>query len=100
MLSKKNLKQGLARQLYQAKSTELDDILDAINQEGDGEDAMISYSDFLAAAADKKKLLSKENLKIAFNFFDQDGNGIVTRSEMRNVLNASGRYYDDAEVWS
>jgi Ca2+-binding EF-hand superfamily protein len=59
---------------------------------------MISYSDFLAAAADKKQLLSKENLRNTFRFFDVDRNGVVTKEEMKKVLNASGRHSDD-DIW-
>jgi calcium-dependent protein kinase len=46
----------------------------------------IDYSEFLAAAMDKKKLLSEEKLKATFNAFDRDNNGKITAQELKYVL--------------
>lgn len=46
----------------------------------------IDYSEFIVALMDKKKMLSKENLKQAFDLFDKDGNGTLTTDEIRSIL--------------
>ena len=46
----------------------------------------IDYSEFLAAAMDKKKLLSSERLDAAFQAFDRDSNGKITAQELKYLL--------------
>lgn len=46
----------------------------------------IDYSEFIVALMDKKKMLSKENLKQAFDLFDKDGNGTLTTDEIKSIL--------------
>jgi calcium-dependent protein kinase len=58
----------------------------------------IDYSEFLAAAMDRKKLLSEEKLEAAFKAFDKDGNGKITAQELKNVLEANIKY--DISVFS
>ena len=45
----------------------------------------------------KSKLLSKNNLKQAFQAFDKDGGGTISIDELKVVLNASGA---TDEVWA
>ena len=46
---------------------------------------------------DKKKLLSKNNLKHAFHAFDKDNSGTISIDELKVVLNAAGA---TEEVWA
>jgi len=46
----------------------------------------IDYSEFVQAAMDKSKLLSKKNLAAAFRKFDTDGSGTLSLSELQEVL--------------
>lgn len=46
----------------------------------------IEYSEFVIAAMNEKELLSNEKLRHAFNMFDVDGSGYVTRDELVEVL--------------
>jgi calcium-dependent protein kinase len=57
-----------------------------VDIDGNGE---IDYTEFLAASADMQFLLSRENLRNTFNFFDKDRSGQISISELRNALNLS-----------
>lgn len=46
----------------------------------------IEYSEFVMATMNEKDLLSNEKLKHAFNMFDVDRSGFVTRDELVEVL--------------
>jgi calcium-dependent protein kinase len=49
----------------------------------------IDYSEFIAAAMDKKKLLSEEKLEATFKAFDRDHNGKITAQELKYFLESS-----------
>lgn len=49
----------------------------------------IDYSEFLAAAIDRNKLLTQERLEAAFEAFDRDGNGKITAEELKYMLQSS-----------
>jgi calcium-dependent protein kinase len=46
----------------------------------------IDYTEFIRAAMNKSKMLTEKNLKAAFNFFDQDHNGYITKDEIKSVF--------------
>lgn len=49
----------------------------------------IDFTEFLTAAFDKRKLLSEENLKRAFDFFDKDCSGFISKDEIMAALGSS-----------
>ena len=49
----------------------------------------IDYSEFIAAAMDKKKLLSEEKLEATFKAFDRDHNGKITAQELKYFLESN-----------
>jgi calcium-dependent protein kinase len=57
----------------------------------------VDYTEFIAAAMNKQKLLSKKNLISAFNAFDKDGSGSITADEIRDVLGEINPELD--QVW-
>jgi calcium-dependent protein kinase len=59
---------------------------------------VIDYSEFLVAAADKEQLLNKSNLMLAFQLMDADGNGSISRQELRNVFETSEK--KDEQLWN
>ncbi|CAE7197445.1 CPK2 [Symbiodinium natans] len=61
----------------------------------DGNDT-IEYTEFLAAALDKKKVLKEDVVWEAFKIFDADGSGTVTKAELCKLL-TSGRTSDKSK---
>lgn len=57
----------------------------------DGNDT-IEYTEFIAAAIDKRKMIKEEAVWEAFKIFDQDGSGTVTKKELLKIL--TGRTSD------
>ena len=53
-----------------------EEIMNALDKNCNG---VIDYSEFLVAAANKELLLSTGNLKMAFDMFDKDSNGTISR---------------------
>lgn len=49
----------------------------------------IDYSEFLAAAMDKKQLLSIERLEAAFQAFDKDNDGKISAEELKIMLDSN-----------
>ena len=58
---------------------------------------VIDYSEFLVAAADTEQLMSIDNLKLAFNLMDKDGNGTISKEELRQVFETTEK--KDEELW-
>ena len=56
----------------------------------------MDYTEFIAAALQKDLLLKRENLKSAFRMFDVDGDGTVTKDELKEVFGVASR---GEEVW-
>ena len=56
-----------------------------VDQDGDG---LVNYSEFLAASINKAKLLSTQNLQIAFQMLDSDKNGVISLKELKEVFDA------------
>ena len=67
---------------------ELNDLFHAIDFNGDGE---MNYSEFLAAAINKEKVLSNSNLALAFHHFDTDGCGFITADHLVEVFKRQGQ---------
>ena len=63
------------------------DLVDKVMQKVDADNnGFIDLDEFLQAALDEKQMLSKENLKKAFDMFDLDGSGSISFSELKTVL--------------
>ena len=52
-------------------------------------DSRISYSEFLLAAANKRELLSPENIDTVFRAFDIKNTGSISLQDLQQVFNAS-----------
>ena len=57
-----------------------------VNQLDTNQDGKIDYGEFITAAVNRSRLLNEENLRIAFNLFDKDGNGLISKEELRAVF--------------
>jgi calcium-dependent protein kinase len=58
----------------------------------------IDYIEFLKASVDSNKILSKQNLEMAFNMFDRDGSCTISADELRDVL-SDNAVLDDEHIW-
>ena len=51
----------------------------------------IEYSGFILATMNSKKLIKKEQLIKAFNYFDVDNNGSIDKNDIKNALLRNGK---------
>lgn len=58
------------------KEADWDSVLSKVDINKDGH---VSLTEFMTATYDKQKLLTEDNMKRAFEVFDQDGNGRVSK---------------------
>ena len=58
-----------------------------IDTDGNG---TLEYSEFLAAAVDRKVLLSDKKLRVAFNILDRDGSELISIGELKEVFGGDG----------
>lgn len=49
-------------------------------------DGSISFQEFATISANFEKVISEDNLKIAFDTFDLDGNGYITKEEFGSII--------------
>ncbi len=61
-------------------------LMDSMDRNGDG---IITWDEFVAAAIDKVTLLNERNVKAAFNVLDEDGNGRITKEELKKKFEGS-----------
>jgi Ca2+-binding EF-hand superfamily protein len=66
----------------------------AVDQDQSGS---IDYSEFVIATLNKKKLLSKNNLEVAFKAFDTDGSGTISKDELKLMLGSTAMIKE--ELW-
>lgn len=71
------------------------DILDALDKNKNG---VIDYTEFLTAASDKTKLLTDQNLRFAFNMFDKNRDGRISKLELKAVFETAEQKDDD--LWT
>jgi calcium-dependent protein kinase len=62
------------------------DIKEIINNIDSNASGVIDYTEFVAATLEKKKYMREDRLWSAFRVFDIDGNGTISREELRKIL--------------
>ena len=83
-LTKEQLIKGLNNVLSQKESEEeVNRLMNYIDLDGSG---FIEYEEFLRAGLSKEKLITKENLEIAFNLYNINGSGKINIDELKLVL--------------
>jgi len=83
LLTLNELKSGLDRAGYRKTNSDLEDMMEGMDTDGSG---VIDYTEFLAAALDKRQYFSEQALWTAFKVFDLDGDGRITLDELKQVL--------------
>ena len=59
------------------------EVLHSMDADGNGK---IDFTEFIAAAYNKQKLLNEDNLHTAFKIFDVDGDGQISKEELKSVF--------------
>jgi calcium-dependent protein kinase len=62
------------------------EILKSVDTNNNG---VIDYSEFIMSACNITSVLTKEKLKLAFDLFDLDSNGVITPYELKSILTSS-----------
>ena len=70
---------------------ELDRMLEIMDADNSG---FIEYQEFIRATISKEKILTEENLKLAFDQFDLDKNGSISCGEIKNILSCGKNLTD------
>lgn len=97
-LTKDELIQGMSQVMTKGEAiNDVERIMNIIDVDKNG---FIEYEEFLRASLNKEKLLSKENIKIAFDLFDQDGSGYISKLELKNVLGKGKMNEISDDVWT
>ena len=92
-LTYKELREGFEKIMGSSiTDVEMEKISLDIDQDRNG---YIEYEEFLRVALNKNTLLSKENLKLAFENFDADGDGTLKAEEIKNILGTKNNEYFD-----
>ncbi|KAL8226477.1 hypothetical protein R6Q57_016309 [Mikania cordata] len=81
------LKSGLARLGSKLTESEVRQLMDAADVDGNGS---IDYIEFITATMHRHKLEREEDLYKAFQHFDTDGSGFITRDELETAMKAYG----------
>lgn len=96
ILSKEDINQGFKKFTDEKTAKqEAERVFEILDFDKNGQ---INYTEFLAAAFDKRKLLNNEKIQHAFKAFDKDGNGRITPSDLKEII--GGELPDDnLEIW-
>jgi len=83
LLTCTEIKNGLEKAGVRKTASDLELICDGIDTDGSG---VIDYTEFLAAALDKRSYLSEQACWTAFKVFDLDGDDKISLEEIRAML--------------
>ncbi|KAJ8762225.1 hypothetical protein K2173_007381 [Erythroxylum novogranatense] len=81
------LKSGLSRLGSKLTEAEIKQLMDAADVDKSG---TIDYVEFITATMHRHRLEREEHLFQAFQFFDKDGSGFITRDELKQAMSQYG----------
>ncbi|XP_073265604.1 calcium-dependent protein kinase 29 isoform X3 [Populus alba] len=81
------LKSGLSRLGSKLTEVEIKQLMDGADVDNNG---TIDYVEFITATMHRHRLEKEENLYKAFQFFDKDNSGFITRDELRQAMSQYG----------
>ena len=82
-LSKSEFEHAFKEAEIEMTKEQLDNMLKSIDFDGN---CFIEYEEFIRVALPKEKLFTEKNLKIAFEMFDLDKNGMISLEEFKTIL--------------
>ena len=92
-LTKEELIKGLNIILDQKEAEEeVNRLFEIIDVDGNG---FIEYEEFLRAGLDKKKILTENNLKMAFKLYDTENKGKINADDLKKILGKGADNVDD-----
>ncbi|CAL5098442.1 unnamed protein product [Urochloa decumbens] len=86
------LKNGLAKHGTKLTDGEIQQLMEAADADGNG---LIDYDEFVTATVHMNKLDREEHLYTAFQYFDKDNSGYITKEELEQALKEQGLYDAD-----
>lgn len=93
MLTYTELKEGFEKYFGKSISeVKINKIIEEIDSNSDG---IISYEEFLRVSINQKKFLDEKNLRLAFDRFDLNKDGKLSKEEIRKILGTSNFEYID-----
>ncbi|XP_047325840.1 calcium-dependent protein kinase 29 [Impatiens glandulifera] len=81
------LKMGLTKLGSRLSESEIKQLMDAADVDKNGS---IDYIEFITATMHRHRLDKEEHLYKAFQYFDKDDSGFITRDELRNAMTEYG----------
>jgi len=94
VLSKDELLEGFKKIDTNLTEADIEALMDRIDN---NKSKAIDYTEFVAAAINRKNLLSEEKMQTCFNMFDKDKSGKISLNELKSMLQGS-TVVEDA-VW-
>lgn len=86
-LTSAEIQEGMKEAGWEEMPLDLQKTLEMIDSNGNG---TLEYTEFLAASLDKSKYRQDHQTRAAFDMFDKDGSGHISKQEIEHVLNAGG----------
>ncbi|KAK4752823.1 hypothetical protein SAY87_021621 [Trapa incisa] len=86
------LKEGLMRLGSKLTEAEMKQLMDSADVDKNG---TIDYIEFITATMHRHRLDKEENLFKAFQYFDKDDSGFITREELRQAMHQHGMGDDE-----
>lgn len=81
---------------HEPTQDELNDVINEHDADGSGQ---IEFQEFCVLMAEQMTDANKEEtLQAAFNTFDKDGSGYISRSELREVMKSLGENLTDEDI--
>jgi len=94
VISKQELKAGLAKVNHFVSEQEAEALMEKIDHNGNNG---IDYSEFVAAAIDRKRVLTDEKIRKCFRQFDKDNSGKISVKEFRQMFQGSN--VNNEDLW-
>ena len=97
MVTIKELREAMVKSKIEITQEELDDIFSLLDETQESE-KRISYTNFIKATLDTRKILTKEKLQSLFKQFDSSQNNSITEQDLLEIMRRHGQVATEEEV--